>query len=178
MKVRLYSDDEIDMLHEFEAERYSEISKEISIFENETGDVIDYVQVETEEDCSWHYVNEDLRIELCETEVQVELNAAYSDDMDDLVSESGWFEDLLSSELEDLEEQLKRRVTSTGQISRVRSRQVRSRRAVQTTGMSKTALKRRARKAARTRRRDVGGQRRAVRKRKKAMRRRRQLGVR
>ncbi len=177
-QVMFYSESEYDPLFQVEIEKYSEIKNHIVEFEKTSDDVVDYVTTVEEGEVVWHYVNEDLSIEVCEDEVQEALSEAYGDDISDLVSESGWFEELLVAECEQLEEQLKRRVSSSGKVSRVRSRQVRSRQAVRTTGMSKTALKRRARKAARTRRRDVGATRRAVKKRKKAMRRRRQLGVR
>ena len=77
----------------------------------------------------------------------------------------------------ELWEALVRRVNSQGKITRVKSRAVRSRRATLTTGMSRAALKRRARKAARTKKRNPSSMRKALRKRKKALRRRRQFGI-
>lgn len=89
--------------------------------------------------------------------------------------------DIDPSELNDIveriEESLKRRVSSKGQVSKVRSRDIRRRRATATTGMSRTQLKRRARRAAITRKRNPGAVRKAVRKRKRAMRRRKQLNI-
>lgn len=78
---------------------------------------------------------------------------------------------------EELEEDYRRRVTSTGKVSRVRSRQARQRRATMTTGRSPSARKRSARKAARTKKRNPSIQRKALRKRRKAIRRRRQMGL-
>ena len=78
---------------------------------------------------------------------------------------------------ESLCEQLKKRVSATGQVTRVKSRAVRSRRAGLTTGMSKTERQKRARKAAKTRRRNPGMVRKAVKKRRKALRRRSQMGI-
>ena len=78
---------------------------------------------------------------------------------------------------EELLEELRRRVTARGNVTRIKSRQARARRATQTTGMSRTARRQRARRAARTRRRNPGDVRRAIRKRNRAMQKRRQMNV-
>lgn len=91
-----------------------------------------------------------------------------------LISEE---EEITLEELQELQEALKKRVSSSGKVSRVRSKKVRSRRATITTGKSKTALKRAARKAARTRKRNPSSVKRANRKRRKAMRRRKSMGI-
>lgn len=76
-----------------------------------------------------------------------------------------------------LSEQLVKRVNAAGQIRKTLSRKIRSRRAAMTTGMSKSQLKLRARKAARTKRKQPMIQRKALRKRRKALRRRKQFGL-
>jgi len=85
--------------------------------------------------------------------------------------------ELSDEDIEVIAEQLKKRVSAKGQVTRVKSREIRKRRAVQTTGMSRAELKRRARKTTRTKKRNPSSVKRAVRKRKKAMRRRKQMGI-
>lgn len=84
---------------------------------------------------------------------------------------------LTVEEFEDLLESTTRRVSSSGQIKRIPNKKRRTQRARQTTGMSKTERKRRAVRAARTRKRNPGSVRKAVRKRKRAMRKRRSLNI-
>jgi hypothetical protein len=84
---------------------------------------------------------------------------------------------LTDEEFESISEAFVRRV-SGGTIKKVQNRTIRKMRATQTTGMSKAALKMRARKAARARRANPGIVRRALRKRMKSMRKRKQLGIR
>jgi cell division GTPase FtsZ len=85
--------------------------------------------------------------------------------------------DLTDEELVELTEQMVKRVNSQGQIRKTLSRKIRSRRAAMTTGMSKSQLKIRARKATRTKKRSPMIQRKALRKRRKAMRKRKQFGL-
>lgn len=80
-------------------------------------------------------------------------------------------------EWQEIEEAIKRRVSSDGSTRRVRSRAVRQRRATHTTGRTRTSLRQAARKAARTRRRNPAATRRGNRKRKRAMRIRKQRGI-
>lgn len=85
--------------------------------------------------------------------------------------------ELTDDELEELTENLVKRVNSSGQIRKTLSRKIRSRRAAMTTGISKSQLKLRARKSARTKKRSPMIQRKALRKRKKALRKRKQFGL-
>lgn len=77
----------------------------------------------------------------------------------------------------DLSEVIARHVDSSGEISRRKDRKTRSRQATQTTGLSKSKRRQIARKAAKTKKADKGGQLRAVRKRKRAIRKRDSLGL-
>lgn len=86
-------------------------------------------------------------------------------------------EGLTGEEFDDLIEATQRRVTSTGNVSRVATRKRRQQRARQTTGMSRSERQRRAKRSARTRKRNPAATRRAVRKRSRAMRKRRQMGI-
>lgn len=74
-------------------------------------------------------------------------------------------------------EALVKRVSSDGTVRKTLNRSIRKRRASLTTGMSKSALRIRGRKAARTRKRSAGTVRRAIKKRRKAMRKRKQFGI-
>lgn len=74
-------------------------------------------------------------------------------------------------------EQIVKRVNAAGQIRKTLSRKIRSRRASMTTGISKSRLKLRARKSARTKKKNPMIARKALRKRKKALRRRKQYGL-
>lgn len=117
-------------------------------------------------------------IELIEEELDFAfLESLEDDEVDALLSELKEDEDVTDEEYEEVQEALKRRVSSTGAVKRVRSKAVRKRRATITTGRSKTKLKQSARKAARTRRRNPGTTRKANRKRKRAMRYRKQRGI-
>lgn len=87
------------------------------------------------------------------------------------------FESISEEDLAKLNEELRRRVTSRGQVSRVKDRKTRSRRANQTTGISKSQRKKRARKAARTRKRNPGSVRKAIKKRNRALRKRSQMNI-
>lgn len=175
--VELYSEADTEALISFEAETLGDVAVEVKTFESESQELVDYVKVYEGDVASWYLVTDEYMLESADHEDTRTLEEDFGDSIDDLVNESGWFADLLSEELQDIDEAYKKRVSSTGKVSRVRSKKTRSRRATRTTGMSKTALKRRAKKAAKTRRRDVGGTKKATKKRKKAMRRRRQLGV-
>ncbi len=62
-------------------------------------------------------------------------------------------------------------------IKRQKDRETRKRKATQTTGLSKSKRVKTARKAARTRKRDVSGKRIANKKRKKSLKKRKQLGL-
>lgn len=101
---------------------------------------------------------------------------------DSLDEEFFFFEDFLAEELAALEDELDekaitRHVSSTGKITKRANRQIRKRRATQTTGRSPSDRRRSARKAVRTKRRNVSGQRKALRKRRKALRRRKSLNI-
>lgn len=85
--------------------------------------------------------------------------------------------DLTDEEMQELTEQLVKRVNSKGQVRKTLSRKIRSRRAAMTTGISKSQLKIRGRKAARTKKRAPMIQRKALRKRRKALRKRKQFGL-
>jgi hypothetical protein len=124
-------------------------------------------------------------LELMEQEIDIleeQENEAFLDFLQDAydVSELSALKedfDLTDDEFESISEAFVRRV-SGGTIKKVQNRTIRKMRATQTTGMSKAALKMRARKAARARRANPGIVRRALRKRMKSMRKRKQLGIR
>lgn len=85
--------------------------------------------------------------------------------------------DLDEEESKELYEQIIKTVDSSGTVTRKISRNIRSRRAALTTGISKSKLKLRARKAARTKKQNPMIGVRALRKRRKALRRRKQMGL-
>ena len=113
-------------------------------------------------------------LEVMEDEITDEfILDCYQDDLESLSED-------LNCTIEEAEtflEDVKKAVTSTGDISRVRSRKLRSRRAALTTGLTKSQLKRRARKAAKTRKRSPGSARKATKKMLKAMKRRKAMGI-
>lgn len=175
--VELYSEGDSEALSAFEAETLGDVALEVKTLESDSQDLVDYAKVYEGEDVSWYLVTDEYMLESADQEETDSLEEDFGDSIDDLVNESGWFADLLSEELQDIDEAYKKRVSSTGKVTRVQSKKIRSRRATRTTGMSRSSLKRRAKKAAKTRKRDVGGTKRAVKKRKKAMRKRRQIGA-
>jgi hypothetical protein len=119
-------------------------------------------------------VNESLeQLEYDDTYFDEYVFELYSDDINALSED-------LQCPIEEAElffEEVKKRVTSTGNVSRIRSAQYRQKRAALTTGLSKAARKIRAKKAARTRKRSPMSVKRAIRKRGKAMMRRKQMGI-
>lgn len=76
-----------------------------------------------------------------------------------------------------LDETLVKHVSYRGDVSKTRTLKQRRRSASRTTGLSRAQLKRRARKAAKTRKRNPAAQKKAVKKRKKAMKKRKQRGL-
>jgi hypothetical protein len=84
-------------------------------------------------------------------------------------------EDLLENY--DLSEVVARHVDASGTISRRKDKKTRERQATQKTGLSKAKRRLIARKAAKTKRADKGGQLQATRKRKKALRKRKSMGL-
>ena len=120
-----------------------------------------YEEIETLEEDVLDWV-----AEAYETEDGIDLDALKED-----------FSDLSEEEFTELSEALVKHVSATGQINKRQSRAVRSRRAVSTTGMSKTALKMRARKAARSKKRNPAGLRMAKKRRIKALKRRKSMGI-
>lgn len=85
--------------------------------------------------------------------------------------------DISQEEMDIIVENTRRAVNSAGNVRRIKTRKTRSRNAVATTGLSKTALKQRARRAARTRKKNPAGLRVALKRRKKAMRKRKMLKI-
>ena len=83
---------------------------------------------------------------------------------------------LTDDEYQELTEALVRRVSADGSVRKIKTRAVRQRQAGLTTGMNKSQRKLRARKAARTRKKNPAILKGALRKRKKALRRRKQMG--
>lgn len=77
----------------------------------------------------------------------------------------------------DLSEAIKRHVDASGSISRRKDRKTRERQATKTTGLSKSRRRQIARKSAKTKKADKGGQLRAQRKRKRAIGKRKSLGL-
>lgn len=106
--------------------------------------------------------------------VEFLLNEADQEDLDAIKLESGMADD----EFEEMMESLRKRVTSKGKVSKVRDRKTRSRRAQLTTGLSKAALRRKGRKAAKTKRRNPSIARKAKKRKKRADRKRKQMGLR
>lgn len=111
--------------------------------------------------------------EQTETQLDEFVLYGYEDDMEGLAEALG----CNLEEATEFYEDVRKRVTSAGDVSRVRSRSYRSRRAVATTGLSKAQLRLRARKGAKTRKRNPSSTKQAVRKRKKALKRRKSMGI-
>lgn len=76
-----------------------------------------------------------------------------------------------------LNEFIVKHVSSKGEVTKTKDRKTRERQAFQTTGLSKSARRQIARKAAKTKRANPSNQHRAVKKRKKAMAKRKMLGL-
>lgn len=76
-----------------------------------------------------------------------------------------------------LAEFMVKHVSSKGEVTKLKDRKTRERQALQTTGLSKSARRQIARKAAKTKRANPSIQIRAEKKRKKAMKRRQALGL-
>lgn len=178
--IDVFSEDMYESFGSFDVDEVSEIKESIAYVEETTGQVADFILLynESDDNSTWYVLDENVSLHEADEELASELDEEYGDDFSELIeSESGWFEDLLMEEVADLDENQRRRVTSKGSVSRIKSRKVRRRTAQKTTGMTRSALKRRARKSARSKKRNPGGQRRALRKRGKAMRKRRQMGI-
>lgn len=77
----------------------------------------------------------------------------------------------------EMSEAIGRHIDSSGKITRRKDRKSRERLATQTTGLSKSRRRQIARRAAKTKRADKGGQLRAQRKRKRAITKRQSLGL-
>ncbi|URC15131.1 prohead core protein [Paraglaciecola Antarctic GD virus 1] len=77
----------------------------------------------------------------------------------------------------ELEEKLIKKVNPDGSISKVMDKKTRTRKATQTTGLSKSKRRLIAKKAAKTKKKDVGGVKKANRKRKKTVKKRKNLGL-
>lgn len=115
------------------------------------------------------------------------IEEALADELADLLEDSFSEEDspemlmeMLGIDRESAEvllENLRKRVSAKGQVRRLRSREYRRRHAQRTTGLSRHQRRLRARRAARTRRRNPTSVRKAIRKRKRAMRRRKMMGI-
>lgn len=80
-------------------------------------------------------------------------------------------------ESEELDEKIVKKVASDGSISKVLDKKTRARKATQTTGLSKSKRRLIAKKAAKTKKKDLGGVMKANRKRKKTLRKRSNLGL-
>jgi hypothetical protein len=106
--------------------------------------------------------------------VEFLLNEADQEDLDAIKLESGMADD----EFDEMMESLRKRVTSKGKVTKVRDRKTRKRRATLSTGLSKASLRRRARKASKTKRRNPAIQRKALKRKKRADRKRKQMGLR
>lgn len=102
------------------------------------------------------------------------LEDAYDTSEYDLMKEEMGFSD---EEHEAIVEALVKRVDSKGNVTRTQNRRVRKARATQTTGLSRSALKARGRKAARARRANPGAVRQGLRKRRRALKRRKQMNI-
>jgi hypothetical protein len=76
-----------------------------------------------------------------------------------------------------IDEAIVKKVNSDGSISKVLDKKTRSRKATQTTGMSKSKRRLIAKKAAKTKKKDLSGQNKANRKRKKTLKKRKNLGL-
>ena len=104
---------------------------------------------------------------------------AYGDGLEESIDYKALKEemDLDDEEVEELKEAFVRRVSSTGEIKKIKNKTIRKIRATATTGMSLSQRKMRARKSALARRRSPSGVRKAIRKRGKAMMRRKRMGI-
>lgn len=120
-------------------------------------------------------INQELDISEMETSDIFEgyLLEAYEGDMESLAEDLG--ESL--EEATEFFESIKRSVSSSGKITRRKSKAYRSRRATLTTGMSKSKLKQRARKAAKTKKRSPSSMKKAIKKRNKALKIRKRIGL-
>ena len=78
---------------------------------------------------------------------------------------------------DDINEAIVKKVDKKGNITRVLDKKTRSRRATQTTGLSKAKRKLIARKAVKTKRQDKSGQRKALRQRKRTLKKRKAMGL-
>lgn len=177
--VDLYSEDAHEPIGSFGVDDFSEMKEGIHHVEEMTGRITDFVLVIDEQTAKreWFILDESVALHSADEELSEALDSEYGEEDILETEEMGWFEELLFEEVMDLDETRRRRVNSKGKVVRIRSREIRRRTAQKTTGMTRSALKRRARKAARSRRRNPGGQRRALRKRRRAMRKRKQMGI-
>jgi predicted HAD superfamily Cof-like phosphohydrolase len=126
-------------------------------------------------------------LKLLEETLEATDNLLFEETVYNVIEEYGFTDEeileiLESAELDDEEydavvEALQKSVKYTGDTRRRASRKVRQRRASLTTGMSKLARKLRARKAAKTKRKNPAIKRKANRRRRKAMRIRKQRGI-
>tara|TARA_R110000851_G_scaffold78053_11_gene172217 strand:+ start:1584 stop:1832 length:249 start_codon:yes stop_codon:yes gene_type:complete len=81
------------------------------------------------------------------------------------------------AEIHDIDEAIVKKVNSDGSISKVLDKKTRARKATQTTGLSKSKRRLIAKKAAKTKKKDLSGQNKANRKRKKTLKKRKNLGL-
>jgi seryl-tRNA synthetase len=84
---------------------------------------------------------------------------------------------LVVNEEDELDEKIVKKVNPDGSIKKVLDKKTRTRKATQTTGLSKSKRRLIAKKAAKTKKKDLGGQKKALRKRKKTNKKRKNLGL-
>lgn len=180
--VNFYSD--IELIHDAVCKDAESMSKHINTARGFLGEELKYIRAEYDGVFEWFSISSGGKLEsVVDAAIEEQLESEL-EDIDDLF-ESGWFEDLMMMELDSINESLdesgnpmRRRVSARGQVRRIKSREVRRRQAVKTTGRSKAQLRRSARKAARTLRRNPAAQRRGKIKRTRALRKRRAMGIR
>ena len=112
-------------------------------------------------------------LEATDEEVMEWVADAYDGEHEMIQEELG----LTDEERDEVMESMVRRVSSDGTVVKVKNATLRKIHAARTTGMSKAALRMRAKKASKTKRQNPAKMKKALKKRMKAMKRRSQMGI-
>lgn len=113
------------------------------------------------------------QLEATDEEVMEWVADAYDGEHEMIQEELG----LTDEERDEVMESMVRRVSSDGTVVKVKNATLRKIHAARTTGMSKAALRMRAKKASKTKRQNPAKMKKALKKRMKAMKRRSQMGI-
>ena len=113
------------------------------------------------------------QLEATDEEVMGWVADAYDGEHEMIQEELG----LTDEERDEVMESMVRRVSSDGTVVKVKNATLRKIHAARTTGMSKAALRMRAKKASKTKRQNPAKMKKALKKRMKAMKRRSQMGI-